>query len=622
MVGHSKWLLFQQVVPSRSIKLLIHVIFVLFCFSGIDGFRGIAGCMIYCVNLCILFAGTIFVGGIDSKLTPRDIEKAFLKFGSIEEVRKPPRKGFAFVCFRETYSARVAVQRGQSIYGHESTVEFSQDSTSSRGRSFGRPAIRTKSAVARRATLIKNRALRRKPSQRFGRKPIRRNRSRSPLVLIRRGQRSPSLIGGSSPRKRRRSSTTASPTKGASRVNTKKAKVSNKKNDAEDERDRSFVDRSFSRSRSGSPSPTHRSRRDSVSSPKRWSSSLSPRASPARSWSYSLSSPSRTMTPEKHLSDSASEKERSPSSNYKRKMPSTPPEPTPPSDASFRSLSPKSRPISKKKRKRKPVVKESVKDKPLSPRRRLSSTSMSDKKRKRLRILQRNKQPSSKVRLMSISVTRPKPLLSLLKRKKKKKRKRLGGRLDAKPPALMDMKVRPPPVRSLLDLTPIRRPPSPKLRALTPPPLLSQRRSISMSPTPSPHRRPIDAYRVSPPSPTIGGYKGGLYYRGQAGYQSFRNDAQSRDSYSLHGERSRTSTVTHLSYTTTQSDAFRSRSPRRRYLYFFRTVFQTVSNFNAVKLAKYSELDNMTDSSWSNVIRLASISLAWRNKTFGQLQIT
>ncbi len=520
----------------------------------------------------ILFSGTIFVGGIDSKLSERDVERTFLRFGSIIEVRKPPRKGFAFICFKDVDSARVAVRRGQRIYGRDSTVEFSQDSASPRGRTYGRPTIRTKSAVARRATAIKNKALRRRPLRRLGRKnrsrsPLARRarspllqQSRSPLVLLRRGQRSPSLIGGSAPRKRRRSSTTNSPIKVPAQIKVKKSKVTNKQNLTEDEKDDSFRSRSFSRSRSRSPSPSNR--RKSFTSPKRWSSSLSPRASPARSWSYSLSSPSRTMTPQKHFSDSASEKDESPSSNYRRKMPSTPPDPTPPSDANFRTPSPQSKLVTKKKRKRKPLDKDDIEDKS-PPRRRLSSTSLSDKKRKGLRISQRNRRPESKVRLMSITVNRPKPLLSLLRRKRKKKRR---GRIVGKPPALMDMKVRPPPVRSLLDLTPIRRPPSPKLRALTPPPLLSQRRSISMSPTPSPHRRPIDVYRSSPPSPTIGGYKGGLYYRGQAGYQSFRNDAQSHGNYSLHGERSRTSTVTHLSFTTTQSDAFRSRSPRRRYI--------------------------------------------------------
>ena len=488
------------------------------------------------------------------------------------------------------------------------TVEFSHTREGTRGRaSSGRRTPRRKSIVAKRAAAIKKKALRGKKRKVTARDRRKSDRDRSPLVLLRRGQRSPSLIGGRTPERSRRRSSVSPDDRSPVERRRRRSSIDTLPDtpDDDDHDDRSPIRKSRS---------PMKSRRRSTGSPKRrWSSSLSPGASPARSWSRSGSSVgsetpvrhayhySRSPSPE-HLSD----RSRSSSPVFKRRKkkgrPSTPSDPSPP--LSYRSsLSPhspgcpsRSRSISpvSRKMKRDWERRDSNKTMSPSPDRETSPAIRSPlgKKRKQTRALRKSRKRGGKA---SGGPTRTE---TQIRREgssggvKKKKRPPKGIRLKlkardkegrvkmkdiSKPVSLLDIDVKPA-IRPLMDLTPIRRPPSPRERPPSPRPLLSRGRSMSMSPTPSPHRQPLEpSYRRSPsPNYSYGGYRGGLYYRQQeASVMNYRGEMNSGgykcgggygSGYGSSWDRNRMSPTPLMSsnYSMAPTGSYRSRTPPRR----------------------------------------------------------
>ena len=565
---------------------------------------------------------TVFVGGIPRHLTSRAVEKKFLQFGAIDSVRKPGPGNYAFIQYKTSEAAQIALDKGHTLFsrGDNITVEFSHTreggSSAGRRRSGGvrdkRPP-RRKSMVAKKAAVLKKKAMIRS-KKRKGKVAARDRREsdkdRSPLVLIRRGQRSPSLIGGRRPDRSRRRSSYSSGARSPRAKHRRRSSVGTPP-DTPDE-DRSPLRKSRS--------PTKIQRKSTVSPRRRWSSSLSPGPSPARSWSRSGSSVgsespehnsyhfSRSPSPE-HLSERSMSRSRSRSDSpaFKRRKrkgrPSTPSDPSPSSYRSslsphsddrmtpHRSLSPPPAPRNRKQWGRR----DSNRTLSLS-----SSPDSSDasptksplgRKRKRNRGPRKNRKRGGKV---AVGTTRSDNQASgggLAKKKKRppkgirmkikarEKEARMKMRNASKPVSLLDIDVKPV-VRPLMDLTPIRRPPSPRERPPSPRPLLSRGRSMSMSPTPSPHRQPLEAsYRRSPsPNYSYGGYRGGLYYRQQeASVMNYRDEMNSGgykstggygNSYGSSWDRVRMSPAPLMSsgYPVAASGSYRSRTPpRRRY---------------------------------------------------------
>ena len=246
-------------------------------------------------------------------------------------------------------------------------------------------------------------------------------------------------------------------------------------------------------------------RRSTVSPKRRWSSSLSPGASPARSWSRSESSVgsetpvqhayrySRSPSPE-HLSDRS--RSSSPVFNRRKKKgrPSTPSDPSP--LLSYRSsLSPhspgglsRSRSISPVSRKMKRDWERRDSNRTLSPSPDRDTSpairSPLGKKRKRNRGPRKSRKRGGKasggptrtetrIRRESgggVKKKRRPPKGIRLKLKARDKEGRIKMKDISKPVSLLDIDVKPA-IRPLMDLTPIRRPPSPRERPPSPRPI-------------------------------------------------------------------------------------------------------------------------------------------------------
>ncbi len=562
---------------------------------------------------------TVFVGGIPKSMTPRAVEKKFLQFGAIDGVRMPGPGSFAFVQYKDADGARIAVRKGHTLFNRSDnvTVEFSHTKEGRGGKRAPAPAKRPpkrKSVTAKKAAAIKKKALRARKRKAAAARDVREtDRDRSPLVLLRRGQRSPSLIGGRSPDASKRRGGSFSP-RSPSRSPVGKRRRGSAL---------SAPHTPPSDTQSLSPPPARKSRSPIKArkrgggggpvSPRRdWSSSASPGASPERSWSRSASSGggsrspaggrgdycsysgSRSPTPEQPLSDRSRSRSLSPVFKRKKKgRPSTPSDPSPPlsyrssmtprsnadvmSPARSRTLSrspsrSRSRSISPRGQKK---WRRDSRSPSVSPERDIDGGGDGSpgpksplKKRKRNRGVKKSRKRGPRAGSIEAPPRRDsaggRAASGSVKKKKKqakvqrvKVKNRLGppvgsgpmgdmegGAKTTKPVPLLDIKVKPA-IRPLMELTPIRRPPSPRDRggrgdrggAGSPPrPLLSRSaRSMSMSPTPSPHRQPIDSYRRSPsPNYSYGGYRGGLYYRqqgaGSGGSGGYRGDARGGDS--------------------------------------------------------------------------------------------
>ena len=556
---------------------------------------------------------TIFVGGIPRHLTSRAVEKKFLQFGPIDSVRKPGPGNYAFIQYKNGEAAKIAVDKGHTLFrGENVTVEFSHTREGTRGRaSSGRRTPRRKSIVAKRAAAIKKKALRGKKRKVTARDRRESDRDRSPLVLLRRGQRSPSLIGGRTPERSRRRSSVSPDDRSPVERRRRRSSVDTLPDtpDDDDHDDRSPIRKSRS---------PMKSRRRSTGSPKRrWSSSLSPGASPSRSWSRSASPVGSESPPVRHSyhysrspsPDHLSDRSRSSSPVFKRRKkkgrPSTPSDPSPPlsyrsslssrspgglsrSRSRSRSFSPVSR-----KMKRNWERRDYTRTMSPSPGHETSPAMRSPlgKKRKRNRGPRKSRKRGGKgsggptrtqtqVRRESSGGVKKKkrpPKGIRLKLKARDKEGRMKVKDTSKPVSLLDIDVKPA-IRPLMDLTPIRRPPSPRERPPSPRPLLSRGRSMSMSPTPSPHRQPLEpSYRRSPsPNYSYGGYRGGLYYRQQeASVMNYRGEMNSGgykggggygSGYGSSWDRNRMLPAPLMSsnYSMAPAGSYRSRTPPRR----------------------------------------------------------
>ncbi len=582
-------------------------------------------------------------------MTPRDVEKKFLQFGAIDGVRMPGQNNYAFIQYKTAEAASIAVKRGRTVFNRNDdvTVEFSHTKEGMGKRAAsGKRAPKRKSIAARKAAAIKKKAIRSRKGKVTARDMREKDKERSPLVLLRRGQKSPSLIGGRSPESARRRDSLSSRSRSRSRSphspplkRRRRSSVVSPHTPEESDRRRDSLPSRKSRS------PVKNKKRGPVSPKRRWSSSLSPGPSPppgpgSRSWSHSLSascsrssgsgesyrgksysrspsqSRSRSLGRNNALSDRSRSRSLSASPVFKRRKkrghPSTPSDPSPPlSYHSSSSLSPppsrsgKNDPVARslsprRDRKHWHEDRGSVSVSPDRDDRSPSVKSPVRRKRKRNRGLRRKKRGGVSVggggggRPVRVETQSRRDSGGSLGKKKKRPPKGIRLKMKArmerdmganksKPVSLLDIEVKPA-IRPLMELTPIRRPPSPRERPPSPRPLLSRGRSMSMSPTPSPHRQPIDSYRRSP-SPSnysYGGYRGGLYYRQQemgyrgdaSGAAGYKNSGASAGmsgygggggGYSASWERGRLSPQPLLSSGYSMSSAsYRARTPPRR----------------------------------------------------------